>query len=398
MQWHEFVFSKKPTHRLLRHSVFWAAWWVYFSVCHYLFQQLLSGGRAQHLDEIQYVSVGSLVLAKTFLLVLMDAAACYTFIYFLLPQFINGKWLKAYVNTLLLGMFMFGAAWVMYWSVFPFVDSFFGQYKANFFYTQYWPAVSLGLIDPLIVTAAAAIITYVKYWWVKQKESERLEREKMTTELQLLKAQIQPAFLFTALKNIYVFSLAASPRAPEMLLKLSDLLSYMLYECDEPVVSLEKEVEMMKVYMALEKIRLNDSIEMELNAKGEMSNKMIAPFLLLPFIENSFIQSSALTEQAWMNMDISIEGDIFTMKLANGTLPDNNGLQAFSEDGLDNVKKRLCLSYPQRHELKINQHPDMFIVLLKIQLSETIQTLSLLKEDTLTFETTNPKSKLYAFQ
>lgn len=132
MQWHKFVFSKKPAHRLLRHLVFWAAWWIYFSLCHYLFQRSLSGERAP-LDEISYVTVGSLLLFKTFLLVLMDAAACYTFIYFLLPQFIKGKWLKASVNTLLLGMFMFGAAWFMYWSVFPFAESLFGQYKANFF-------------------------------------------------------------------------------------------------------------------------------------------------------------------------------------------------------------------------------------------------------------------------
>ena len=394
MQWHEFVFSKKPAYRLFRHSIFWVAWWIYFSFCQYLFQKPLSGEPV----GISYITVGSLLLLKTFLLVLMDAAACYLFIYFLLPQFINGKWLKPLAGTLLLGIVMFGAAWFMYWSVFPFVDSLFGDNKANHYFTRFWPAASLGLIDPLKVVAAAAIITYVKYWWMKQKESERLEREKITAELQLLKAQIQPAFLFTALKNIYEFSLAASPRAPEMLLKLSDLLSYMLYECDEPLVPLDKEVEMMKGYMALEKIRLNDTIEMELNVKGDMSDKLIAPFLLLPFIENSFMQSSALSEQAWMNMDISIEGDTFTMKLANGVLPDNNALQAFSEDGLANVKKRLSLMYPQRHELKINQHSEMLTVLLNIQLTETTHPLFPENEEALTIEPTKPKSKKYAFQ
>jgi Histidine kinase len=402
MQWYKFVFSKKPAYRLFRHSVFWVAWWIYFSLCQYLFQKPFSGNVSPFIKigstVDSYIKVGSLLLLKTFLLVLMDAAACYLFIYFLLPQFIKGKWLKPFVNTLLLGIFMFGAAWFMYWSVFPFVDSLFGDYKANHYFTRFWPAVGLGLIDPLKVVAAAAIITYVKYWWVKQKESERLEREKITAELQLLKAQIQPAFLFTALKNIYEFSLAASPRAPEMLLKLSDLLSYMLYECDEPLVPLDKEAEMMKGYMALEKIRLNDTIEMELNVKGDMSDKLIAPFLLLPFIENSFKQSSTLTEQAWMNMDISIEGDTFTMKLANGVLPDSNALQAFSEDGLDNVKKRLSLMYPQRHELKINQHREMLTVLLKIQLAETTHPLSHENEEALTIEPTTPKSKRYAFQ
>src|SRR6187455_1565455 len=107
MQWHEFVFSKKPAHRLLRHFVFWAAWWIYFSLCHYLFQRSLSGER-EALDETPYVTVGSWVLLKIFLLVLMDAAACYIFIYFLLPLFMLSQWLKALANTFLLGMFMFG--------------------------------------------------------------------------------------------------------------------------------------------------------------------------------------------------------------------------------------------------------------------------------------------------
>jgi len=392
MQWHEFVFSKKPAYRLFRHSIFWVAWLIYFSLCQYLFQK-------PFLNTVDpYITVGSWLVLKTFLLVLTDAAACYIFIYFLLPQFIKGKWLKPLVNTLLLGICMFGAAWFMYWSVFPFVDSLFGDHTANHYFTRFWPAVGLGLIDALKVIAAAAIITYVKYWWMKQKESERLEREKITAELQLLKAQIQPAFLFTALKNIYEFSLAASPHAPEMLLKLSDLLSYMLYECDEPLVPLDKEVEMMKGYMALEKIRLNDAIEMELNVKDDLSNKIIAPFLLLPFIENSFMQSSALTEHAWVNMDISIEVDTFTMKLANGVLPDSNALQAFSEDGLPNVKKRLSLMYPQRHELKINLQSEMLTVLLKIQLAETTHPLSPENEEALTIEPTKPKSKRYAFQ
>src|SRR5690349_7418958 len=119
MQWHELVFSKKPAYRLSRHSIFWVAWWIYFSLCQYLWQKPFPGW----VDP--YVTVGSLLLLKTFLLVLMDAAACYLFIYFLLPQFIKGKWLKPLVNTLLLGLLMFGAAWFMYWSVFPFVDSLF---------------------------------------------------------------------------------------------------------------------------------------------------------------------------------------------------------------------------------------------------------------------------------
>ena len=121
-------FLKNRLYRLFRHSIFWVAWWIYFSLCQYLFQKPFSG---EPVDVFSYITVGSLLLLKTFLLVLMDAAACYIFIYFLLPQFIKGKWLKPLVNTLLLGIFMFGAAWFMYWSVFPFVDSLFGAIQGK---------------------------------------------------------------------------------------------------------------------------------------------------------------------------------------------------------------------------------------------------------------------------
>jgi len=227
----------------------------------------------------------------------------------------------------------------------------------------------LGIINSVKVVAAAAIIKCVKYWWMKEKEREKMQQEKIDTELQLLKAQVHPDFLFKTLNNIYTHSLAASPRASEMLLKLSDLLSYMLYECDHSMVPLDKEIIMMKDYMTLEKIRLDESFEMELNVMGDINGKMIAPFLLLPFIENSFKQSSCLKANAWINMDISIERDSFHMKLANGMMPGVNGPQEISTNGLANVQKRLTLLYPQKHELKVSCEQEMLLVHLKIQLS-----------------------------
>jgi hypothetical protein len=384
MQGHDFVFSEKSLHRLLRHAVFWTAWWLYFSISFFYLQQP-SPGRLQPL----YVTVGSHILLKTFLLVFLYAVASYAFIYVLLPQIIKGKSLKPAVTALLLGAILFAGAYILYWKIFPFVDSLFGPYQPGSFVTRFWPAVSLGLIDPLKVIATAAIIKYVKYWWLKQKESERLEREKINAELQLLKAQIHPNFLFTSLNNIYEYSLAASPRTPEMLLKLSDLLSYMLYECDQPFVPLEKEVEMMKDYIDLEKIRLDNAIEVELSARGDMTGKMIAPFLLLPFIENFFKHSSGPAGQAWINMDISLDGNAFTMKLANSMMPGNSGLPLLSQNGLADVQKRLNLLYSQKHELKISREQEMLLVLLKIQLSENSLTHSAEKKEAPITEQTN---------
>jgi LytS/YehU family sensor histidine kinase len=142
----------------------------------------------------------------------------------------------------------------------------------------------------------------------------------------------------------------------------------MLYECEAPVVSAEKEIEMMKQYMVLEKIRQNERLDLEINVKGELAGKKLAPFLLLPFIENSFRQINVATEQAWLNMEIKVEGDCFLMKLVNGTQSEETAASCFQTQGLVNVQKRLTLLYPGRHELKLTKEGEMALVFLHLQL------------------------------
>ena len=248
----------------------------------------------------------------------------------------------------------------MFWNVFSFIDSSSGTSKTNYSTARFWPALNLGLMDFAKVAAAAGVIKYLKYWWLKQKESERLEKEKINAELQLLKAQVHPDFLVKTLNNIYTHAASSSPRTSGMLLKLSDLLSYMLYECDKPLVPMEKEIAMMKDYMQLEKIKHNDEPEMQVNVKGDLNGQMIAPFLLLPFIENSFKHCGQMTEQFWINMDIRMEGDNFSMKLTNGISESISGQSLLNTNGLANVQKRLALVYPGIHELKMSTEQEMF--------------------------------------
>ncbi len=363
MRWHDFIFSEEKKIKVLRHFVFWSSWWLYFLLCFFLFQQPISGRL-----KPQYLTPGNHVLLKTFLLVSVYAIACYPLLYFILPKIIRGKWLIATGSFILLCVGLYFTSHYLYWVIFSTIDSSFGSTSVNQRLVRSWPAVNLGLMNFIKVATAAVIIKYLKYWWVKQKESQRLEKEKINTELQLLKAQIHPDFLFKTLNNIYIHAQSSSPRTSGMLLKLSDLLSYMLYECDKPLVPLDKEIAMMKEYMLLEKTGQNDKTEMEVNLKGNPNSQMIAPFILVPFIENSFKYSDAKTEQPWINMDISINGNAFTMKLANGLPPENNKEEPFSTTHLINVKKRLSLLYPQQHELRISREQEMLIVLLKIEL------------------------------
>ncbi|HWI94076.1 MAG TPA: histidine kinase [Flavisolibacter sp.] len=367
MQWHEFVFSEKKEKRLLRHAVFWAAWWLYFSCCDYLFQQPIRGIKAHPV----YVTTGSHILLNTVLLVSVYAIASYVFINRIFSLTIKAKWQKAMMNLLLFGVCLFTSGYFIFWYGFPLVDSLSGSYKPNHFTTWFWPAVYLGLVNPVKVVAAAGIIKYVKYWWLKQRESERLEKEKINAELQLLKAQVHPDFLLNTLDSIYCYARSSSPQAPAMLLKLSDLLSYMLYECEDLLVPLEREIAMMKEYMDLERMRQGGKTEIEITVKGDLNGKQIAPFLLLPFIGNSFNHCSLMTDPAWINMEIKMDADLFSMKLTNG-LPEKMNENTITPIALDGVKKRLFLLYAGQYELKMTTEQEMFIVILNIRLKDTL--------------------------
>jgi sensor histidine kinase YesM len=370
MQLHELIFSEKRNYKLIRHFSFWAIWWLYFSLSYLLLQQPVPD------SKLLYLTPGAHLPLKTFLLVMLFAITCYPVIYFVFPQVISGKWLNATVYFILICLFLFVASYFLYWNIFSLIDFSFRSSKNNSEGTRFWPPVNLGLMNFIKVIAAAISIKYVKHWWQKQQESQRLEKEKINTELQLLKAQVHPDFLFKTLNNIHIHALSSSPRTTEMLLKLSDLLSYMLYECDRSTVPLAKEVEMMKGYMQLEKIRYRDEPEIQVNIKGDLNGKSIAPFLLLPFIENSFKYCSQMTEHFWINMDIRVERDHFSMKLTNGISEKIANQTSLHTNGLINVQKRLILLYPDKHELKMAMEQEMSIVLLDIYLREIVDAPS----------------------
>ena len=208
----------------------------------------------------------------------------------------------------------------------------------------------------------------LKRWYLKQKEKERLEKEKLITDLQLLKAQIHPEFLFTTLDSVYQFALKDTSRAATLLLKLSDLLSYILYESDKVLVPLNKEIKIIKDYMALEKARMGDQLEMDIAVKGEAGGKMIPPLLLLPFIENSLSYCyNKHLETCWINLELRVDGNELSMKLINGKSIESLA-DPINENGLINVQKRLEIMYPGNYRFKTNIEPEIVMTYLKIVL------------------------------
>lgn len=233
--------------------------------------------------------------------------------------------------------------------------------------------ISKGIVTNFpMMTGIAVIIKMMKRSWLKQQETLQVAREKAKAELQLLKAQIHPHFLFNTLNNIYFFTLTASQKAPEMLEKLTDMLRYILNECNRPYVPLEKEIKMIEDYMALEKIRYGDRLKMELEIKGDYKNKTISPLLLIPLVENSFKHGvSKMLQHPWVELNITVEGQYLFFLLRNSRpqeaiLPQHNG-----HIGLNNVKKRLQLLYSAAHELSIVNGTDSYETFMKIDLGKT---------------------------
>lgn len=213
--------------------------------------------------------------------------------------------------------------------------------------------------------ASAMIIKFYKLWTLKQQAWMHAQQEKIATELQLLKAQIHPNFLLNSLNNIYSFSMKGSSKTPGLILKLSTLLSYMLYDCKTEEVRLEKELAIMKNYIALEQERYNNKIDVSWNVEGEAEDKFIAPLLMLPFIENAFKHGvSGQIKKSWLSVDISIKQDSLQCKIANS----KSEYVKFSDGGtgIANVKKRLDFIYPGKHELRLNDEGNFFVIALLV--------------------------------
>jgi sensor histidine kinase YesM len=219
----------------------------------------------------------------------------------------------------------------------------------------------------------AVSIKLLKEWFRQKQKTWETQNEKIRIELELLKSQVHPHFLFNTLNNLYSLTLANSKKAPIAVTHLSDLLRYMLYECRDDEVPLEKEIAILKKYAELEKLRYGDRIEIAFNCTGETNELMIAPLLLLPFVENSFkYGTSEQVDQSWISLNIHLDENRLEFHLSNSrnsNLENKNG----GGIGLSNVKKRLELIYNGKHELVIkDDDPELFVVKLKLGLKRVL--------------------------
>ncbi|GGA93852.1 sensor histidine kinase [Puia dinghuensis] len=220
----------------------------------------------------------------------------------------------------------------------------------------------------------AVTIKLVKSWYLEKQRQQQLEKEKLIVELQLLRSQLHPHFLFNTLNSLYSFCLEKSDQAPQLVLKLSALLRYILYECNPPLIPLTTEIDIIKNYLALESMRFGDRLDCSLQFTGDIAGKTIAPLLMLPFVENSIKHGiSKQLDKSWISLHLHVEANTLTFQLINSR--DEAGQRPADRHpgglGLHNVQKRLELLYPGTHTLKCLADEDTWQVTLVIRLASS---------------------------
>ncbi len=231
-----------------------------------------------------------------------------------------------------------------------------------------------GIIPTLFdIIPVISIFVGFKLGWdaqVKQSEVEQLNTKIAESQLEFLQSQINPHFLFNNLNNLYAYSLENSPKAPKIILGLSGLLRYMLYDCKERMVLLEKEVKYLTNFIHLNELQLEEKGTVEFNISGSLNEYRVAPLLFLVFVENSFKHSlSSMTENIFIKIDLKVLDNKLYFSCLNNFSQQTNTEKLSHGIGLENVQTRLKLLYPNAHTLSIQNHENQYKVDLILELN-----------------------------
>jgi uncharacterized membrane-anchored protein YhcB (DUF1043 family) len=367
MQKYPFIFSDEWQYRIRRHTAFWAFWWLFQGFL-YSFMAINSIG--------SYFARLPVSMFESFVFMFNHMFLAYSLMYFVIPGFLLKQryWHTAAWTVILFLLTATFSVLLGRLIIDPLRHSMAGDNYAgpplrssvNFFLS-----LLAGLRGGITIGGIAAAIKLMKYWYVKEQRNLQLQKENAESQLQLLKAQVHPHFLFNTLNNIYSFTQNTSPVAAKMVAGLSDMLRFMLYECNQRAVPLYKELKMVQDYISLEQIRYGNKLDIHLDIPEKTNDLYIAPLLLLPLVENCFKHgTSNMLEQPWISLQITLNNKEMHMKLINGKASEENIQQKKTGIGIANVEKRLTLIYPENHELIITSDADVFVVNLKVELEQ----------------------------
>jgi sensor histidine kinase YesM len=244
-------------------------------------------------------------------------------------------------------------------------DSWVDHIFTGYYFIAYYSFWDISLYF-VIYLFATSLLRLARGWFRVQE----LENEKTIAELKALKSQINPHFLFNSLNSIYSLARKESKVVPDKIVQLSDLMRHIIYDSDVEYISLEKEVDMVRNYMELQNLRTQKDAKIEFETVGEIKGKKIAPLIFLPFVENSFKHGlKGGAKNAFVQIRLEVLDKVLYFEIENSrgetTEPANNQYKGI---GIENVKKRLELIYPDQHLLQISKSDETFKVLLQLNL------------------------------
>lgn len=296
---------------------------------------------------------------------LMNQVVFYTTAFFLVPKFLRLKKIKALIFSLLGGF--------IFINLFESIVDY--RYLANFFSSASESFVVYLLYNSVIgffILLVALSYSLIKYWIQNEKLKRVLLEEKLSTEMAFLKSKINPHFLFNVLNSFYAKSLKHNvPELADGIAKLAELMRYMVYETNEDKVALEKEIHHLKNFIQVYQLRIaeDDKVFINFNIEGDIKSVKISPMLLIPFVENAIKHGIDPKTKSIIDISLKAEAKNLYFKVTNTIHQGAYGLtDEPSGFGLDNLKKRLSILYPNTHTLETKEEKGYFISLLILKL------------------------------
>lgn len=379
MKLQEFIFSEKRNDRIKQHLLFWGIWYPYITLTHAAYPM--------GYPEMAFFRNPLYTFSESFFVVFGQVPTVYVMLYLIFPNFIlKNRYVAGLVSIIVLWFLCGALNLVLLGKVMqPFLAMILPP--ENIPATPRLPGMSFFMAviatnkGAFTITASALMLKFGKHWYHHQHRSLQLQKENTEAQLQLLTAQVHPHFLFNTLNNVYSKTQKESPEGSQMIMGLSDLLRYILYEGRKPLVLLDKELQMILEYINLEKIRYGNKLDLHYLVTDKTKDIYIAPLLLLPFVENCFKHgTSNMLQNPWINLTIEIKNTTLVMKLMNGKSNTNKNVQQKPGIGIDNVRKRLDFLYKDKHELQIREEEEVFIVDLQIELVKMEQPETVIQQ------------------
>lgn len=350
------MFTKKKIVSLIykgiTHVIFW-------TVIYFFYTYFLGYGST----ETAYVNQFSLFLMP------VTMSLCYFLVYYLMPKYLLVKKYKAFIlysiYAAVISVYIITLS-VLYGLVFL-TDV---VVENTITITKSLPLIVFGVF---FVTLIVLTLSMIKHNYKSIITKETLEKKFLKTELELkenelkfLKMQIHPHFLFNTLNTIYGFALKKKDEAPEMILKLSNLLDYILYQVNKPMVNLQDELHHLEDYISLEEMRFHDTLNVTFHKSSIDEFTQIAPMLLIPFLENSFKHGKIINGKMEVAIELLLKEEFLIFKVENSSEKVNDSAHGI---GLKNIKKRLEMLYPNAYDLTILASENKFSVVLKIKIN-----------------------------